>query len=90
MAMTPDGRIFDSSVERRAPYDVRVGSGQVIPGLDEGLRTMKVGGLRRLHIPGNLAFPNGLASAPGRPRVPPGTPVMFDVQLLLIPGMDDE
>ena len=35
---------------------------------------------------GNLAFPKGLSSGPGRPRVPPKSPVVFDVQLVLIPG----
>lgn len=35
---------------------------------------------------GNLAFPKGLSSGPGRPRVPPKSPVIFDVQLVLIPG----
>jgi hypothetical protein len=29
VAMTPDGRIFDSSVEKGKPYDIRVGAGQV-------------------------------------------------------------
>jgi peptidylprolyl isomerase len=90
VAMTPALKIFDSSVERKAPYDIRVGAGQVIPGLDEGLKSMKVGGLRRMYIPGELAFPKGLASAAGRPRVPPKSPVVFDVQLLLIPGLEDE
>ena len=59
---------------------------QVIAGLDEGLGSMKVGGVRRLYIPGNLAFPKGLASGPGRPRVPPKTPVVFDVELVYVPG----
>ena len=35
---------------------------------------------------GNLAFPKGLASGPGRPRVPPASPVVFDVQLVYVPG----
>jgi peptidylprolyl isomerase len=90
VAMTPALKIFDSSVERKAPYDIRIGAGQVIPGLDEGIKSMKVGGLRRLYIPGDLAFPKGLASAAGRPRVPPKSPVVFDVQLLLIPGLEEE
>lgn len=50
---------------------------------------MKVGGVRRLYIPGELAFPKGLPAAAGRPRVPPSSPVMFDVQLLYIPGLDE-
>lgn len=115
----------------------------MIQGLDEGILSMKVGGLRRLYIPGpvssvdltllffrsssltilkmkadkvaiwkrrascserlghgrdgfvfldykQLAFPKGLTSAPGRPRVPPSSPVVFDVNLLYIPGLDDE
>ena len=90
VAMTPQYKIFDSSVEKKMPYDIRVGAGQVIPGLDEGLKTMKVGGLRRMYIPGDLAFPKGLASAAGRPRVPPKSAVVFDVQLLRVPGLDDE
>ncbi|EAZ07832.1 hypothetical protein OsI_30091 [Oryza sativa Indica Group] len=90
VAMVPNGQIFDSSLEKGQPYIFRVGSGQVIKGLDEGILSMKVGGLRRLYIPGPLAFPKGLTSAPGRPRVAPSSPVMFDVNLLYIPGLDDE
>jgi hypothetical protein len=65
-ARTPAGRVFDSSVEKGKPYDIRVGGGQVIPGLDEGLQSMRVGGLRRMYIPGPLAFPKGLKAAAGR------------------------
>ncbi|XP_020402234.1 peptidyl-prolyl cis-trans isomerase FKBP16-3, chloroplastic isoform X2 [Zea mays] len=52
VAMVPTGQIFDSSLEKGQPYIFRVGSGQVIKGLDEGILSMKVGGLRRLYIPG--------------------------------------
>ncbi|KAG8087803.1 hypothetical protein GUJ93_ZPchr0010g10799 [Zizania palustris] len=90
VAMVPNGQIFDSSLEKGRPYIFRVGSGQVVKGLDEGILSMKVGGLRRLYIPGPLAFPKGLTSAPGRPRVPPSSPIVFDVNLLYIPGLDDE
>eukprot|EP01024_Parvocaulis_polyphysoides_P040099 TRINITY_DN3642_c0_g1_i1.p2 TRINITY_DN3642_c0_g1~~TRINITY_DN3642_c0_g1_i1.p2 ORF type:complete len:211 (-),score=20.96 TRINITY_DN3642_c0_g1_i1:390-1022(-) len=90
VAMTPEGRVFDSSLEKGYPYDIRVGTEAVVAGLDEGLQTMKVGGIRRLYVPGNLSFPNGLKSGPGRPRILPNSPVMFDVQLLYIPGLEDE
>ncbi|XP_057778079.1 peptidyl-prolyl cis-trans isomerase FKBP16-3, chloroplastic-like [Salvia miltiorrhiza] len=90
VAMVPSGQIFDSSLEKGQVYIFRVGSGQVIKGLDEGILSMKVGGKRRLYIPGPLAFPKGLASAPGRPRVAANSPVIFDVSLLFIPGLDDE
>lgn len=88
VAMVPSGQIFDSSLEKGQLYIFRVGSGQVIKGLDEGLLSMKVGGKRRLYIPGSLAFPKGLNSAPGRPRVAPNSPVVFDVSLEYVPGLD--
>ncbi|ESW03913.1 hypothetical protein PHAVU_011G051700 [Phaseolus vulgaris] len=88
VAMVPTGQIFDSSLEKGLPYIFRVGSGQVIQGLDEGILSMKVGGKRRLYIPGSLAFPKGLNSAPGRPRVAPSSPVIFDVSLEYIPGLE--
>jgi len=81
-------RIFESTMERKEPANIRVGAGQVIPGLDEGLSTMKVGGVRRLYVPGNLSFPKGLAAAPGRARVPPASPIIMDVFLLDVPGFD--
>ncbi|KAH7446786.1 hypothetical protein KP509_01G075800 [Ceratopteris richardii] len=90
VAMDPSGRVFDSSLEKGVPYLFRVGAGQVIKGLDEGILTMKVGGKRRLYIPGPLAFPKGLPAAAGRPRVLPSSPVMFDVSLEYVPGLDDE
>ncbi|KAL1361907.1 hypothetical protein HN51_010217 [Arachis hypogaea] len=88
VAMVPSGQVFDSSLEKGQIYIFRVGSGQVIKGLDEGLLSMKVGGKRRLYIPGPLAFPKGLTSAPGRPRVAPNSPVIFDVSLEYIPGLE--
>uniref|UniRef100_A0A0F7H0B9 peptidylprolyl isomerase n=1 Tax=Cypripedium formosanum TaxID=53042 RepID=A0A0F7H0B9_9ASPA len=88
VAMVPNGQIFDSSLEKGQPYIFRVGSGQVIKGLDEGILSMKIGGKRRLYIPGSLAFPKGLSSAPGRPRVAPNSPVIFDVSLVYIPGLE--
>ena len=39
---------------------------QIVAGLDEGLLSMKPGGLRRMYIPGQLAYPKGLPSGPGR------------------------
>eukprot|EP00850_Spirogloea_muscicola_P017307 SM000147S01126 [mRNA] locus=s147:223501:229987:+ [translate_table: standard] len=89
VAQLPDGKVFDSSLEKGVPYIFRVGSGQVISGLDEGILTMKAGGTRRLYIPGPLAFPKGLSAAAGRPRVPPSSPVVFDVSLLYIPGLSE-
>ncbi|KAL6773949.1 FKB16C [Auxenochlorella protothecoides x Auxenochlorella symbiontica] len=90
VASTPQGAVFDSSLDRGAPYIIRVGAGQIVAGLDEGLQSMKLGGVRRLYVPGPLAFPKGLSAAAGRPRVPPASPVVFDVSLVMIPGLEDE
>ncbi|KAJ9178317.1 hypothetical protein P3X46_010211 [Hevea brasiliensis] len=90
VAMIPSGQIFDSSLEKGQLYIFRVGSGQVIKGLDEGILSMKTGGKRRLYIPGSLAFPKGLTSAPGRPRVAANSPVIFDVSLEYVPGLESE
>ena len=94
VAMTEEGRIFDNSLEKGKPYDIRLVYGgdetpEVVAGLNEGVKTMRSGGLRRLYIPGELSFPKGLPSGPGRPRVPPAASLIFDVKLLLIPGLDD-
>lgn len=39
---------------------------QTVAGVGQGLKGMKVGGLRRLYIPGKLSYPKGFASEPGR------------------------
>lgn len=96
IAMDSKGRIFDNSLEKGKPNDIRVldcvqfpeETCPVIPGLADGLLTMRSGGIRRMYIPGDLSFPKGLASAPGRPAILPFSPVTFDVALRYIPGFD--
>ena len=73
-----DGSKFDSSLDRGQPFAFPVGGGRVIRGWDEGVAGMKVGGMRRLIIPSDLAY-----GPQGRPPIiPANAELTFDVELL--------
>jgi FKBP-type peptidyl-prolyl cis-trans isomerase FkpA len=70
------GAKFDSSVGR-SPFTFPLGAGQVIPGWDEGVKGMKVGGKRTLIVPAAMGYgSNGIGP------IPPNSNLIFDVELL--------
>jgi FKBP-type peptidyl-prolyl cis-trans isomerase FkpA len=72
------GAQFDSS-RGRAPFTFRLGSGGVIPGWDQGVAGMKVGGKRTLVIPASLGY-----GSDGSGPIPPNANLIFDVELLKV------
>ncbi len=69
---------FDSSLDRQQPIEVTLGAGQVIQGWDQGLVGMKLGEVRRLVIPYNMAY-----GPQGRPPSIPGFATLyFEVEYL--------
>jgi hypothetical protein len=102
---TPGSRLvlFDDTYTRNLPYILKHGNGRVIRGLDEGMHSMKLGGLRRIVVPLSLGFTRvGLGPVPpnalrrkilvrelnkAEESTPPGE-LVFDVELVSV--YDDE
>lgn len=85
-----DGTQFDSSRQPgRTSFPVQLGKGQVIAGWDEGVPGMKVGGKRKLVIPGQLAYGASGQTDPntGATIIPPNATLVFDIELISVkPG----
>lgn len=91
IGMFEDGEVFDSSaqwgplrfqLESRMIYDPpEARNGRVIPGLSRGMPGMKVGGVRRITIPPELAYGrNGDETG----TIPPDATLVFEVELIAL------
>ena len=71
---------FDSSVDRREPFNFVLGVGQVIKGWDSGVNGMQVGGSRTIIIPSSM----GYGSRGAGDVIPPNSDLIFEVELVEI------
>ncbi|HEY0037132.1 MAG TPA: FKBP-type peptidyl-prolyl cis-trans isomerase [Longimicrobium sp.] len=74
----PNGRVFDS-LTSGAPLSFRLGAGAVIPGFDEGITGMKVGGKRLMVIPPSLGYGNREVGS-----IPANSILVFEVTLVSV------
>jgi peptidylprolyl isomerase len=72
-----DGTKFDSSKDSGHPFSFVIGGNGAIRGFEEGVRTMKVGGKRRLIIPPKIGY-----GAQAKPNIPANSTLIFEVELL--------
>ena len=70
------GESFDSNRDREL-FRYIVGTGHVIEGWDQGVPGMKVGGIRRLIIPPELAY-----GSQGQGPIPPGASLIFEIEVV--------
>jgi FKBP-type peptidyl-prolyl cis-trans isomerase FkpA len=73
------GQLFDSSTGR-GPLSFTLGARQVVSGFDQGVTGMRVGGVRRIIVPSDLAY--GAAGNP--PAIPPNAALVFEVELVSV------
>lgn len=74
----PDGARFDSSRDRGKPFKFKIGSEQVIPGLDQGVSQLSIGERAKIIIPSGMAY--GSKGFPG--LIPANTDLTFDMELI--------
>lgn len=74
-----DGTVFDSSIPRKKALSFVLGTKAVIDGWDIGIAGMKVGGLRKLIIPAELAY-----GERGKGKIPANSRLTFTVELMAV------
>lgn len=86
-----DGRKIDDIFDTPEPYYTRLGSGGLIKGVESTLPLMKLGDRWKLTVPGPLAFgPKGRPASAGKPRIPSNAEVVFEVEIVGLPGKEPE
>lgn len=85
------GNKIDDIFETPEPYYTRVGSGGLIKGVEEVLPMMRVGDRWIITVPGKLAFGSkGRPASAGKPRIPSNATIIFEVEMVGLPGKEEE
>ncbi|UTA46948.1 FKBP-type peptidyl-prolyl cis-trans isomerase [Simiduia sp. 21SJ11W-1] len=83
--LSADGREFDASYNRGAPFQCVIGTRRVIAGWDQGLMGMRVGGKRKLQVPAHLAYGERRMGE----KIPANSDLTFEIELLEVLTRDD-
>ena len=71
--------IFDQNLSRESPFSFQLGSGSVIPGFEQGVAGMRVGGKRLVIISPEMGYGNQQAG-----DIPPNTTLQFMIELYAV------
>ena len=72
-----DGTVVQNSKDFGAPFKFTLGAGEVIPGWEQGFAGMRIGGVRTIIIPPELAYGSNQAGP-----IPPNSTLIFTIELL--------
>lgn len=73
-----NGKVFDSSLDKKNPFTFTLGVGEVILGWDEGVKTMKKGEFSKFYLSSRYAYGKSGAG----PDIPPNTSLIFEIERL--------
>ena len=83
----PSGKVFDSSIDgEKLKLPIEAAPGGVIEGWTEGVAGMKIGGVRELTIPADLAY----GERGSGDDIPANTPLKFIVMVIPTPEKGEE
>lgn len=88
---TYNGKVFDDLFTKNDFYYHRVGSGNLVAGIEEVVLLMKSGDIWEVEIPGKLGFgAKGKKATPGQPSIPPNATLKYRLELFSVPGKDED
>lgn len=82
-AYNESGAVIDTTYTKDRPATIRLGIGGMIPGFEEGIKTMRIGGNRRIVVPPELGPPVGPSTFFSARQFE-----VFDVELLTVSSCD--